>query len=57
MIARNHRLSVARQCELLALPRSTFYYQPAGVPGRDLALMRQLDELHLASLDGLPQPA
>jgi putative transposase len=47
MIARNHRLSVARQCELLALPRSTFYYQPAGVPGRDLALMRQLDELHL----------
>jgi putative transposase len=47
MIARDHRLSVARQCELLALPRSTFYHQPAGVAARDLALMRWLDELHL----------
>jgi putative transposase len=39
---------VARQCELLALPRSSVYYErgPA-VDDTDLALMRLLDELHL----------
>ena len=41
-------LPVTRQCELLALPRSSVYYtrKPA-VPDEDLALMRTLDELHL----------
>ncbi len=29
MIERDHPLSPSRQCELLALPRSTFYHQPA----------------------------
>lgn len=48
MIERNHPLTVTRQCALLALPRSTFYYRPAGTPPQDLALMRRLDELHLA---------
>ncbi len=48
MIERGHRLSVARQCELLALPRSTFYYQPAATSVEELGLMRRIDELHLA---------
>jgi putative transposase len=41
-------LPVTRQCELLALPRSSVYYErgPA-VSDEDLALMRRLDELHL----------
>ncbi len=41
-------LPVTRQCELLALPRSSIYYErgPA-VSDEDLALMRILDELHL----------
>jgi putative transposase len=41
-------LPVTRQCELLALPRSTVYHKrlPA-VSDEDLALMRLLDELHL----------
>jgi putative transposase len=41
-------LPVTRQCELLALARSTVYYErgPA-VDDSDLALMRLLDELHL----------
>lgn len=48
MIERGHRLSVARQCQLLALPRSTFYYQPVAEPPGELDLMRRIDELHLA---------
>jgi putative transposase len=36
-----------RQCELLDLCRSGFYYEPSPVSAADLALMRRLDELHL----------
>jgi putative transposase len=48
MIDREHRLSVAHQCELLALSRSTLYYRPVAAPPEELALMRRLDALHLA---------
>ncbi len=48
MINRRHPLPVTRQCHLLALPRSSVYYTPQPVAATDLALMRQLDELHLA---------
>ena len=37
-----------RQCELLDVCRSSLYYQPQPVSPADLALMRRLDELHLA---------
>ena len=37
-----------RQCELLDLCRSSLYYQPRPVSPADLALMRRIDELHLA---------
>jgi putative transposase len=47
MITRAHPLPVTRQCQLLALPRSSVYYHPQPVAAADLALMRQLDELHL----------
>jgi len=47
MIDRQHILPVVRQCELLALPRSSVYYTPQPVSAGDLALMRPLDELHL----------
>ena len=47
MISRTDPLPVARQCELLDLPRSTFYYQPKAVPEGDLELMRKIDECHL----------
>ena len=36
-----------RQCKLLDLCRSSFYYRPPPVSTTDLALMRRLDELHL----------
>ena len=47
MIDRTHALPVARQCQLLQLPRSTVYYQPRPVSDTALALMRRIDELHL----------
>ena len=47
MIDRHHRLPVSRQCQVLGLPRSTVYYQPVPVSVEELALMRQIDELHL----------
>src|ERR1700734_4328052 len=39
-------LSVAAQCRLLKVARSTLYYQPAPVDADDLALMRRMDELY-----------
>jgi putative transposase len=38
---------VQRQCELLGLPRSTYYYQPRPESAENLRLMRRLDELYL----------
>ena len=47
MIDHDQDLPVTRQCQLLALPRSSVYYTPQPVAAATLALMRQLDELHL----------
>jgi putative transposase len=40
-------LSVAEQCELLDLARSTYYYEPASESMENLALMRRIDEQYL----------
>lgn len=40
-------LSVQRQCELLGLPRSTYYYQPRAESAANLRLLRKLDELYM----------
>jgi putative transposase len=47
MIDRRHGLQLGRQAELLKLSRSSIYYQPRPVPPAELAIMRQIDELHL----------
>jgi len=47
MISPAHPLPITRQCQLLALPRSSVYYTPQPAAAATLALMRQLDELHL----------
>ena len=39
--------SISRQCQLLSLNRSTFYYSPVPVSPEDLDLMRQIDEQYL----------
>ena len=36
-----------RQCELLGLPRSTYYYQPRPESAENLRLLRRLDELYM----------
>ena len=40
-------LSLQRQCELVGISRSGFYYEPVPESEANLALMRRLDELHL----------
>jgi putative transposase len=42
------RLSIVRQCELLSISRSGFYYEPLGESAENLALMRIIDEEFLA---------
>jgi putative transposase len=37
---------VARQCALLGLPRSTYYYHPATESPENLGIMRRIDEEH-----------
>ena len=41
-------LPVVAQCRLLKVARSTLYYRPVPVSADDLAVMRRMDELHLA---------
>ena len=43
----HEQLSIRRQCELLDMPRSTRYYQPATESVANLALMRLIDEAYL----------
>ena len=54
MIQADHPLTVTRRCVLLDVARSTVYYHPTGIPSEDLALIRLLDEIHLAGISDLP---
>ena len=47
MINRQHPLPVVQQCQVPAIARSSFYYTHREVSAADLALMRQIDRLHL----------
>jgi putative transposase len=47
MIDRTDKLSISRQAKLLGISRGSVYYLPQGVSEAEMALMRQLDELHL----------
>ena len=40
-------LSLSRQCKILAISRSSFYYTPKGESAANLVLMRRIDELFL----------
>ncbi len=39
----HEQLSIVRQCELVSISRSSFYYQPVGETAENLALMRLID--------------
>ena len=44
----NHKhLSVARQCRLIGLARSSWYYEPLGESAENLVLMREIDRLYI----------
>jgi putative transposase len=45
--AEHPRLSLRRQCELLGLNRSSWYFEPQGESAENLALMRKIDEQYL----------
>lgn len=48
MIAPAHPgLSLSRQCALVSISRSSFYYRPRGESAENLALMRRIDALFL----------
>lgn len=48
MIRRDHPdLSLSRQCEVLSISRSSFYYTSKGESPENLALMRRIDEVFL----------
>jgi len=40
-------LSIARQCELIGLARSSDYWSPVPAPKSDLTLMRLIDECYM----------
>ena len=47
MVSRGHPdFSVAVQCALLKVPRSTVYYRPKAIGDENLALMRRIDEIY-----------
>ncbi len=48
MIDKGDKLPVTRQCDLLDLSRSGVYYTPVLLSAKDMELMRQIDEIHLA---------
>lgn len=43
------QLSIVRQCELLEMSRSGYYYEPVPESAENLALMRLIDEQYLAT--------
>lgn len=43
----NELLSIEKQCDLIGLARTTFYYQPCPESAENLVLMRLMDELYL----------
>src|SRR5471032_3647082 len=47
MIDRAHPLSITRQAQALGISRGAVYYVPRPMVALDLALMRQIDGLHL----------
>jgi len=46
---KNPSLSIVQQCRLLSISRSGMYYQPKGISGEDLSLMKLIDRQYLAT--------
>ena len=48
MVDKGAELPVVKQCQLLRVSRSSVYHQRVPIPEEDLAILRLLDEVHLA---------
>jgi putative transposase len=46
LIGAKSKLGISKQCELLGLGRSSWYYEPRGESAENLTLMRELDRLY-----------
>lgn len=42
----NPEIAISRQCEMLGLNRSSFYYKPGGISQENLFLMREIDKIY-----------
>jgi len=47
MIDKESDLSISKQCQLLNLPRSSYYYQLVAISDETLGLMKAIDQLHV----------
>jgi len=47
MIGKEEILPITRQCQLLDVNRSMFYYKPVPLSQEELELMRQIDGIHM----------
>ena len=47
MIDRTHGMPISRQCSILDICRSSYYYRAVPTDQRDVELMRVIDEIHL----------
>jgi putative transposase len=47
MIEPSQQLSISRQCTMMGVSRSSYYYQSKPIRLEDLELMRQIDEMYL----------
>ena len=47
MVSSEEELSISCQCELLDIPRSSFYYMPEPVSDEELSLMKLIDQCYL----------
>ena len=47
MIDREHELPISRQAKALNISRGAVYYKLRPISPQDLALMREIDEMHL----------
>ena len=47
MITRANPLPITQQCRILDVCRSSVYYKPVPLAGRELEIMRRIDEIHM----------
>ena len=47
IVDKSHKIPITRQCQILELNRSSFYYRARQVSESELELMRLLDQLHI----------